>query len=233
MTSSSSSSPNPNHNPNLSLHLTDLSLTPLISTSSSSRPSNSNSNSNSHAKPPQFQSLTTLTSTALSAYNASLHLNLGSPQRIIVESASSGPILLHSFISPTSSTPHSTSSTRHRSRSTHTNALDTRTNGSENLNGVSNIRSLEILSAAREEMRPLSGTTEGSHSEQERHDVRDEGAQAPLLVGTIVARTAEHVGEARKAAHRIEIIAHGFQRELMRDTKVKRMGEDESMAGEG
>lgn len=106
-------------------------------------------------------------------------------------------------------------------------------NGSENPNGVSNIRSLEILSAAREEMRPLSGTTEGSHTEQERHDVRDEGPQAPLLVGTIVARTAEHVGEARRAAHRIEIVAHGFQREFLKDTKVKRVGEDESMAGEG
>ncbi|TEY65795.1 hypothetical protein BOTCAL_0136g00170 [Botryotinia calthae] len=226
MTSSSSSSSS-SCNPNLSLHLTDSSLTPLLSTSSSSHPSNS------HAKPPQFQSLTTLTSTALSAYNASLHLNLGSPQRIIVESASSGPILLHSFISSTSSTPHSTSSVRHRSRPAHINAHDPRMNGSENPNGVSNIRSLEILSAAREEMRPLSGTTEGSHSEQERHDVRDEGAQAPLLVGTIVARTAEHVGEARRAAHRIEIVAHGFQREFIKDTKVKRMGEDESMAGEG
>lgn len=100
-------------------------------------------------------------------------------------------------------------------------------NGLENINGVSSIRDLEILSAAREEMRPMSGTTEGSQPGEEHHDARDEGAQGPLLVGTVVARAAEYIGEARRAANRVEVVAHGIQRELMKDKEVKRDGEDE------
>ncbi|KAJ8062384.1 hypothetical protein OCU04_008927 [Sclerotinia nivalis] len=230
MTSSSSSNLHPNSNPNLALHLTDSSLTPLLSTSSSSTSSTSRTNL------AQIQSLTTLTSTALSAYNSSLHLNLGTPQRIIVETAPSGPILLHSFIAPASSAARS-SSGRHRSRPIHNHAYGARMNGLDNINGGgSSIRGLEIISAAREDMRPLSGTTEGSHSEQEHHDhdVKDEGVQGPLLVGTVVARSAEQIGEARRAAHRIEIVAHGFQNELMKDTaEVKKEEADEDTAGDG
>lgn len=92
---------------------------------------------------------------------------------------------------------------------------------------------MEILSAAREELRPLSGTTEGSHSKLEHHDVRDEGAQVPLLVGTVVARSAEQIGEARRAAQRIEIAAHGFQRELIKNAEGKREGEDEGTVRDG
>ncbi|CAD6442623.1 07461d90-47e9-446d-8306-e8273bf0638e-CDS [Sclerotinia trifoliorum] len=228
MTSSSSSSNlHPNSNSNIALHLTDSSLSPLLSTSSSSTSSTSRTN------PAQIQSLTTLTSTALSAYNSSLHLNLGTPQRIIVETAPSGPILLHSFIAPTSSAAQSTSG-RHRSRPIHNHAHGARMNGLENINGGSSIRGLEIISAAREDMRPLSGTTEGSHSEQEHHDVKDEEVQVPLLVGTVVARSAEQIGEARRAAHRIEIVAHGFQNELMKDTaEVKKEEPDEDTAEDG
>ncbi|KAI9643892.1 hypothetical protein NHQ30_007243 [Ciborinia camelliae] len=218
MTSSSSSTSNPN--PNLSLHLTDPSLTPLLSSSSNSHPSS-----------PQIRSLTALSSTALSAYNSSLHLNLGTPQRIIVETNASGPILLHSFIAPTFSTAHARPIRTHYP-STHTHAHNKRINGLENIDGESSTQSLEILSAAREEMRPLSGTTEGSHSEQE-HDMRDEGVQGPLFVGTVVARSADQIREARRAANRIEIVANGFQRELIIETEGKREAENEGMAGDG
>ncbi|QSZ33316.1 hypothetical protein DSL72_002904 [Monilinia vaccinii-corymbosi] len=251
MTSSSSYNPPPNYkfnsnsnsnssfnsNPNLSLHLTDTSLTPLLSaSSSSSNPSTSNRPPD--AKSLQSPSLTTLSTTALSAYNSSLHLNLGQPQRIIVETEASGPVLLHSFISPSStrfqkpapSLRHSTSMLTHIS--THANTQN-QINGLEHTNGASSTRGLEILSAAREELRPLSGMTEDSHAKQEHHDLRDEGAQVPLLVGTVVARSAEQMGEARRAAHRIEIAAHGFQRELIKSAEEKREAEDEGTAGDG
>lgn len=82
-------------------------------------------------------------------------------------------------------------------------------------------------------MRPLSGTTEGSHTEQEHEDERGEGIKAPLLVGTVVARSAGQIGEARRAAHRIEMVATGLQRELIKSMEGKIEGENEGMAGEG
>ncbi|ESZ91111.1 hypothetical protein SBOR_8511 [Sclerotinia borealis F-4128] len=230
--SSSTSHPNPNSDPNpppnsnLSLHLTDTALTPLLTPT--------------HANPPQTQPLTTLTTTALSAYNSSRHLRLGTPQRIIIETNSSGPILLHSFIAPPS-TPAQSNPIQDRSQTTHTRThihthghhIQIDINGIQNINGGSSVRGLEILAAAREEMRPLSGTTEGSPVEEEPHDVRDEGEQAPLLIGTVVARSAEQLGEARRAAHTIEILANGLQRELTKDTEGKRDREDDGMAEDG
>ncbi|KAK5987543.1 hypothetical protein PT974_11675 [Cladobotryum mycophilum] len=75
----------PSQHPNLSLHLTDLSLTPLI-TSSSSRT--------------HLESLTSLTSSAITSQTAVQRANLGKPQRIMVEYPDSGAVVLQSFLDP-------------------------------------------------------------------------------------------------------------------------------------
>ncbi|PQE17655.1 hypothetical protein CJF31_00005369 [Rutstroemia sp. NJR-2017a BVV2] len=218
------SNPNTNSNRNLCLHLTDSSLIPLLSSSTSTSAAQPTSSPS-----PQAASLTALTSTALSAYDASLRFNYGLPERIIIESESSGPILLHSFLNPSS--PSSSKPSNRR-----------RAPNSDLLNGLSSIRGREILSAAREEMRPLSGTTEGSrnHSptqndnqEEEAHSEEVKESLALLLVGTVVVRSANEMNEARKAAQKVEKVGKQFQREWSRGKEITGERDANAVVGEG
>ncbi|KAM0252567.1 hypothetical protein ACHAQJ_007650 [Trichoderma viride] len=75
----------PSQHPNLSLHLTDLTLTPLITSSSS---------------PTHLESLTSLTSSAITSQTTAQRANLGRPQRIMVEYPDSGAVVLQSYLDP-------------------------------------------------------------------------------------------------------------------------------------
>ncbi|UKZ52047.1 hypothetical protein TrVGV298_005814 [Trichoderma virens] len=70
----------PSQHPTLSLHLTDLTLTPLITSSSS---------------PTHLESLTSLTSSAITSQTTAQRANLGRPQRIMVEYPDSGAVHDH------------------------------------------------------------------------------------------------------------------------------------------
>ncbi|KAK4080096.1 hypothetical protein H0G86_006227 [Trichoderma simmonsii] len=75
----------PSQHPTLSLHLTDLTLTPLITSSSS---------------PTHLESLTSLTSSAITSQTTAQRANLGRPQRIMVEYPDSGAVVLQSYLDP-------------------------------------------------------------------------------------------------------------------------------------
>lgn len=75
----------PSQHPTLSLHLSDLTLTPLITSS---------------ASPSHLDSLTSLTSSALSAQTAARRAQLGRPQRIMVEYPDAGPVVLQTYLHP-------------------------------------------------------------------------------------------------------------------------------------
>lgn len=79
----------PSQHPSLSLHLTDAALTPLVTSSSS---------------PSHLDSLTSLASTALTSHSAASRVNLGCPQRIMVEYPDHGAVVLQSYIEPAGST---------------------------------------------------------------------------------------------------------------------------------
>ncbi|KAG0646241.1 hypothetical protein D0Z07_8298 [Hyphodiscus hymeniophilus] len=204
----------------ISHHLTDNAGTPLLSSSSSqSGPQTSQSQS-------QSQALSSLTTAAVTAYDTASRLGLGIPQRILIETVSPGPLILHSYL-------NSQSSTRARAP----------TNGRE------------IVEQAREELRPLSGTTKGSSAAGEiegesvngvvvngvehSKDVEVEGEgreedgsarQAPpMLVATVVAASAAEAGEARRLAVRLERVGREFQREWVREQE----GQSESAPGSG
>lgn len=94
-----------------------------------------------------------------------------------------------------------------------------------------------ILEQARDELRPLSGTTEttetGSPTQREdqltesstvvngattmtnttKASEENNSTQPPLLVATVIAPSASDAGEARRLAARIEKIGKDFQRE--------------------
>ncbi|KAI0179176.1 hypothetical protein GGR52DRAFT_588933 [Hypoxylon sp. FL1284] len=73
----------PSQHPHLGLHLADRSLTPLVSSSRTR---------------PQLDALTSLTHAALGVHESALRLGLGAPQRVMVEHAAAGPVLLQSYM---------------------------------------------------------------------------------------------------------------------------------------
>lgn len=84
----------PSQHPTLSLHLTDLTLTPLITSSSS---------------PTHLESLTSLTSSAITSQTTAQRANLGRPQRIMIEYPDSGAVVLQSYLDPRELGGHSES----------------------------------------------------------------------------------------------------------------------------
>ncbi|KAF5572481.1 hypothetical protein FPANT_13045 [Fusarium pseudoanthophilum] len=174
----------PSQHPTLSLHLSDVTLTPLITSASSQ----------SH-----LESLTALTSSALSSQTAAQRLGLGRPQRLMVEYPDRGPVVIHSYLDPR-------------------DAVDTATNSA----------------AATASSRPGSapGSSHGPESRAPRSepapshdDPRSEDA-APLLVGVVVAGSADEAREARRASTRLERVGREFQREWAAESSQERANDE-------
>jgi hypothetical protein len=189
---------------NICHHLTDQAGTPLLSSSQSTdRTSES-----------QSQALSSLTTAAVTAYDTASRLGLGLPQRLLIETSSPGPVILHSYLNPQPSQ-------RAPARAPESGR--------------------EILEQAREDLRPLSGTTESSSVrlegesvnglllngvdygkdgvEEVREGEEDGNARQvpPMLVATVVAASSAEAGEARKVAARLERMGREFQREWVRE----------------
>ncbi|KAJ4142343.1 hypothetical protein NW754_009788 [Fusarium falciforme] len=171
----------PSQHPTLSLHLSDVTLTPLITSASSQ----------SH-----LESLTALTSSALSSQTAAQRLGLGRPQRLMVEYPERGPVVLHSY-------------------------LDPRDTAEASATGNNNAAA---AAAAAASSRPGSapGSSHGPDSRSEpptaKDDPRSEDA-APLLVGVVVAGSAEEAREARRASARLERVGREFQKEWVAESQ--------------
>jgi len=141
------------------------------------------------------------------------------PHLKVIESSFPGPLILHSYLIP------ATSQTRSR-----------------NSTAVSG-----ILETAREGLRPLSSSTSASEPHPTESQVNgtnggseeeeEEGSEAtnttnvpPLLIGTVVARTADNGGDARRSAARLERVGRGFQREW---TQAQQREEGDKVGEEG
>lgn len=187
----------------LAIHLADRTLTPIIS--SSRDPSSSRYNSQTQA-----QALSSVTSTAIAAYDTSSRLGLGLPQRIMIETQSSGPIILHSYL----------------------NLAPAQRGPTSYLGNHEAVRN--IVEQAREDLRPLSGTTDAQSigedggnrealvngvSEAERTEDDEESTvpPPPILIASVVAPTAADAVGARRVAARLEQTGRAFQRAWVRE----------------
>jgi hypothetical protein len=129
----------------------------------------------------------------------------------MIETNASGPVILHSYLNPQSLQP---------------------------ANNTSEVNGRGIVEQAREDLRPLSATTQESSVgprgetseaavngiEYGQDGVVEEGVseestvqQPPLLIATVVAPSAVEAGEARRAAARLEKMGREFQREWVRE----------------
>lgn len=158
----------PSQHPTLSLHLTDLTLTPLITSSSS---------------PTHLESLTSLTSSAITSQTTAQRANLGRPQRIMVEYPDSGAVVLQSYLDPRESggghsEPEPGSKYKHGHDHDHDHDAD--------------------ADADPDDATARTGSDD---------------AVAPVLIGVVVAASSDDAREARRAAARLERIGREFQKE--------------------
>ncbi|KAH8811709.1 hypothetical protein F5884DRAFT_783104 [Xylogone sp. PMI_703] len=216
-------------NPHLAIHLSDRSLTPLVSSSSRSTATASGNNT-------QAQALSSLTTAAISAYDSASRLSLGLPQRVMIETSDAGPVILHSFLNPQTAQRQQ----QHVARRSNSHTYGRR-----------------IVEEVRENMRPLSSTTDGSsvavdgfdsmvngmtgatggslgkHAVEGEDDdaeglqSENEMQQPPLLIATVVASGTDEVREARQAAARLERMGREFQREWAREQEQQLEGPSE------
>lgn len=164
----------PSQHPTLSLHLTDLTLTPLITSSSSQ----------SH-----LESLTKLTSSAITSQTTAQRANLGRPQRIMVEYPDSGAVVLQSYLDPR-----------------------------ESGGSVDHISEPDSFSKYKykDEHEHIADDDDDSSSTRTPDTARPATADdsvAPTLISVVVAATSDDAREARRAAARLERIGREFQRE--------------------
>ncbi|KAF4125665.1 hypothetical protein GMORB2_0909 [Geosmithia morbida] len=166
----------PSQHPTLSLHLTDSALTPLITSSSS---------------PTHLDSLTSLASTALTSHTAASRVNLGCPQRIMVEYPDHGAVVLQSYIDP-----H-----QHHAHDHHNQPSSSSSSRSAS----------SIVGAARPSSAFAAATT--ATPALRSYTTPDPDDAPPRLVSVVVAGSADQAREARRAAARLERLGRDFQRE--------------------
>ncbi|KAH6899744.1 hypothetical protein B0T10DRAFT_554316 [Thelonectria olida] len=168
----------PSQHPSLSLHLSDVTLTPLITSAASQ----------SH-----LESLTQLTSSALSSQTAVLRLGLGRPTRLMVEYPDRGPVVLHSYLDPRDAAAAASAEGPPASAAP------------GNGNGTAH----PGTTPPSTETAPSSAVDDPNRSED----------AAPMLVGVVVAGSADDTKEARRAAARLERVGREFQREWVAETQ--------------
>ncbi|TFB06205.1 hypothetical protein CCMA1212_002242 [Trichoderma ghanense] len=160
----------PSQHPTLALHLTDLTLTPLITSSSS---------------PAHLESLTSLTSSAITAQTAAQRANLGRPQRIMVEYPDSGAVVLQSY-------------------------LDPRESGG---GGLAESEAGSVSKYKHDHGHDVDADAEVDVDADDATVRTADDAGPPVLIGVVVAASSDDAREARRAAARLERIGREIQKE--------------------
>ncbi|KAI1380915.1 hypothetical protein F4677DRAFT_405122 [Hypoxylon crocopeplum] len=212
----------PSQHPRLSLHLTDRALTPLITSSRTG---------------PQLDALTSLSHTALSAHESAQRLGLGLPQRLIVEHADAGPVLLQSFLRAPAPSRPSTSTTTANGQAADNDGSRTRTGNGEVATPVEPEASpTSTLEQRLQQLQLLRGGSissalddAGAGATSPTLDAAEaEDANAPpMLVGIVVAPSADEARDARRAAARLERVGREVQARWAEAQQAQEDGDEE------
>lgn len=217
--------------PNLAYHLTDRALTPLVS--SAPAPDESHADGSNRAA----SALGYLTTFAIAVYDSTTRLGLGAPQRVMIETNDDATVL-HSYLSTQLS--QAPSCTEHDQRNGNDSTLNSSTVVSSLRTPGGPVDAVSTLDDAGRERRRMADETNGTRNTGEDGQSgmeanfeaqlvqRPARRQAPLLIGTVVARRKEDLSDARRAAARIERTGRNVQREW-----VKGKSEDEHDGGPG
>jgi len=197
--------------PTIGLHISDQTLTPILSSSQTI--------SDSDVSVPQAQALNALTTTAITAYETARRLGLGLPQRLIIETANDGPMLLQSYLDPSLVTP------RNLINNVDNNNLDdlldvgrpsTGSSEETTINGLGNVGG------------PSDSLTNGFDDEHGATTEAQSGEDTtaiqppPMLFATVVVPRRSELNDGRTVAMRVERMGRQFQREWLREQVAER-----------
>ncbi|KAG6038576.1 hypothetical protein E4U41_004048 [Claviceps citrina] len=202
----------PSEHPTLAIHLTDQVLTPLIT---SSAPSSS-----------QLDALTSLTSSAFSARHAAQKAQLGRPERILVEYPDSGAVVVQTYIDPYE--PEGATSSAFRGRTlalARGGMVGTDPRRRQQPRRQQQPRQRHQHQHGRHQHgRHQHGRHQHQHQhghhqhqhghhQQGRHQQELDDDEPPVLVGVVVAPSADETSEADLAVTTLETFGCQFQKE--------------------
>ncbi|EPQ66317.1 BgtA-21434 [Blumeria graminis f. sp. tritici] len=177
--------------PRLALHLADRALAPLFSSADFDTPRVPGLQSQTQA-----QALSSLTNTAIIAHDTSLRLGLGAPMRIMVEMQSSGPIVLQSFLNP-SSINNSESDKNSRS------LIEIDEEPQKSIDSCLGKGTTDRGSNGSKMCVPDISIANDKDVHGELGDKKPISPSPPLLIAVVVAPTSVEAAEARRAASRL------------------------------
>lgn len=176
----------------VALHLADRALSPIFSSADINATTQSGGT---NFDLTQASSLSSLTSVALTAYDASLRFGAGTPLSIMIETSSSGPILLSSFLDPYDIYKHEDHKKGQLSKASKiedkvSDSLSkSQSTGSSNIVKDVNVTDKEIIN------RPIS-----------KYDVESDNISPPLpplLIASAVARSSTDAVEANNGIKKL------------------------------
>lgn len=213
-----------NH-PTIALHISDRTLTPLLSSSQASQ-------IDPDAVTSQAQALQTLTQTSITAYETTRRLGLGVPQRLMIETANDGPVLLQSYMNPSSVIPRNLVGGVDDTNGYVNDLLDV----GRPSTGVSEQTTITELPNTGEPSRPLTNGFDSDHGliiEEHSDDESTAIQPPPMLFATVVVPRRSDLSEGRTVAMRMERVGRQFQREWVREQVAEREQASRERSAEG
>jgi hypothetical protein len=218
----------PSRHPNLIIHLADRSLTPILS-SSSVRPSNASGPD----KRSSQGALAYLSSTLITTHDLAAHLGHGRPKRIMIETgeacsfsqpksrhdghgrskhASTGPVILGTFLDPPAKAEERTLSQTQLSASDHSSMDPARLH-------VMNAEGEGLVSFPEPSQGSITGREASSLGKRPSTEAEVEGMTSgpPALIGLVLTHDNTDADEARWAAAQLEEVGHAVQAEWAKE----------------
>lgn len=182
----------------LALHLADRALAPIFS---SANHDNSPELSGTYSQ--KASALASLTNTAVTAHDACLRFGNGAPLRIMIETNSSGPLLLSSFLNPQIGGK--------LENLEHFQIIDSKNNGTGQSELQISPENTESCNKFVSTQSTSSNTVKPQDSKDNDDDSNNSPPLPPLLIASVVATSSTQASEARKAITRLDKIGRDCQ----------------------
>lgn len=197
----------------IAFSISDRNLTPLLSSSQDNQHVPGSDNT-------QAQALHALTTTSITAYETARRLGYGTLQRLMIETGNDGPVLLQSYLDPSSVVPRSLINHISNTDGDTTDLLDV----GRPSTGISEQTTINELAHAEGSPLPLMNgfDNNGPHAEEDSIDDSAAIQPPPTLFATIVVSRRADLGEGRSVAMRMERLGRQFQREWVREQVAER-----------
>jgi len=195
----------------IAFHISDRTLTPLLSSSQQSQQHVSHSDGSGS----QTQALHALTTASINAYETARRLGYGAMQRLMIETTNNGPVLLQSYMNPSSVIPRGLISDVEITDGHMNDLLDV----GRPSTGISEQTTSSELANSEQLLHLTNGfdTNHGPLMDENSGDESSAIQPPPTLFATVVVPRRSELGGGRTVAMRMERLGRQFQREWVRE----------------